>query len=74
MAGKRKTATTTARLHYVGPNSEAGVLPLPEGWPAEDHEEHDAASRAEKLASGHYETQGESFAEGTGGVTNGDLD
>lgn len=45
-------------LRYVGPSHEAGVLPLPEGWPAADHEEQDDRVRAEKLGSGHYETQG----------------
>lgn len=45
------------RLRYVGPTSESGVLPLREGWPAADHEESDEAEAAEKLATGHYETQ-----------------
>lgn len=46
------------KLKYVGPKSDAGVLPLREGWPALDHEERDEGVASEKLASGHYETQG----------------
>lgn len=42
-------------LRYVGPEPD-GFVPLPEGWPAADHEEGDERVRAEKLASGHYET------------------
>jgi hypothetical protein len=38
-------------LKYVGPSpSEAGVVPLPQGWPAHDHIEDDDDARAEKLA------------------------
>ena len=48
-------------LRYVGPVPD-GLVPLPEGWPAFDHEEPDARVRAEKLASGHYETQGKPAA------------
>lgn len=43
------------RLRYTGPDpAEVGVVPLPEGWPAVDHDEPDAAQRAAKLASGAY--------------------
>lgn len=42
-------------LRYVGPEPD-GVVLLPEGWPAADHEEADAVVRSEKLASGCYET------------------
>lgn len=42
-------------LKYTGPDpAEVGVVPLPEGWPAEDHDEPDAALAKEKLASGSY--------------------
>ena len=51
----RRKATTSA-LHYIGPAPVLGVVPLPEGWPALDHEEPDADLRAKKLSSGLYET------------------
>lgn len=43
-------------LTYVGPDPETivGALPLPEGWPAFDHEETDPAVAAQKLESGNY--------------------
>ena len=51
-------ATKTAKrtfLEYTGPDPAAvGIVPLPEGWPAEDHEEPDAVQRAAKVASGRY--------------------
>lgn len=54
-------------LRYVGPEPhEVGVVPLPEGWPAADHEEPDAAKRAEKLAHRQYQT-GDNQGEPTGG-------
>lgn len=61
----RKTEITgPVFLHYVGPNPAdgyVGALPLPEGWPAADHEEADLDVVAEKLASGAYAaTPGES--------------
>ena len=38
------------KLRYIGPErSHGGSLPLPEGWPAADHDEPDAALAAEKL-------------------------
>lgn len=43
-----------SELKYVGPGPDVSALPLPEGWPAEDHDEPNAAVRAEKLASGMY--------------------
>lgn len=43
------------QLEYVGPDpAVVGIVPLPEGWPALDHEEPDAAVAAEKVASGNY--------------------
>lgn len=34
---------------------DGSALPLPEGWPAADHEEGDPAVAAAKVASGLYE-------------------
>lgn len=55
---KRSTAPAhpeVVQLRYIGPDPETvGVVPLPEGWPATDHEEAEPARRAEKLASGKY--------------------
>ena len=46
---------TTRALKYTGPTpAEVGVVPLPEGWPAFDHEEPDEDVRNEKVASGVY--------------------
>jgi hypothetical protein len=43
------------RLTYTGPRpSEGSALPLPEGWPAFDHDEPDEARAREKVASGSY--------------------
>lgn len=43
------------RLHYLGPKPAIdAALPLPEGWPAADHDEPDPAIAAAKLASGLY--------------------
>lgn len=43
------------RLHYLGPDPTIdAALPLPEGWPAADHDEPDTAAAAAKLASGLY--------------------
>lgn len=43
-------------LRYIGPDPAViGVVPLPEGWPAADHDDPDMARRGEKLASGMYE-------------------
>jgi len=46
-----------ALLNYIGPDPSAltGALPLPEGWPAYEHEEADATIAAAKVASGNYE-------------------
>lgn len=45
-------------LHYIGADHGLGAIPLPEGWPAEDHEEPDETVAAAKVASGHYEKAG----------------
>lgn len=43
-------------LRYVGPApAVVGMVPLPEGWPAEDHTELDDEIAKAKLASGKYE-------------------
>lgn len=45
----------TTQLRYIGPDpATVGVVPLPEGWPAADHDEPDEELRKEKLASGKY--------------------
>lgn len=42
-------------LKYIGPDpAVVGIVPLPEGWPAADGDEPDAALAAEKIASGNY--------------------
>lgn len=43
-------------MRYAGPEPN-GLVPLPEGWPAADHDEQDEAVRAEKLASGMYDIE-----------------
>lgn len=54
----KERAIANERLFYVGPSpDEAGGVPLPEGWPAEDHEEPDNVARSEKLASGFYDVK-----------------
>jgi hypothetical protein len=45
-------------LRYVGPPAGRGVPPLPEGWPAQDHEEPDPDVAGRKLASGLYQPAG----------------
>lgn len=47
------------RLIYTGPRPElvTGALPLPEGWPAYDHDEPDAERAKLKLASRLYERE-----------------
>lgn len=58
---------TSNLLRYVGPEpASVGVVPLPEGWPAADHEESDDALRAEKLGHRQYQT-GDKQGEPTGG-------
>lgn len=43
------------RLMYIGPDpAVVGIVPLPEGWPAFDHDEADDSLAAEKVASGSY--------------------
>lgn len=47
----------THNLTYIGPNpAVVGVVPLPEGWPAANHTERDAALVDEKRESGAYRT------------------
>lgn len=49
---KREPTTT---LRYVGPDpATTGVVPLPEGWPAADHDEPNPDRYAAKVASGMY--------------------
>lgn len=50
-AAPMKTATKSIALFFVGQRpADGSALPLPEGWPAESHEEPDDTRRAEKLA------------------------
>lgn len=42
----------------MGPVAGLGAIPLPEGWPAEDHDEPDDRVAAAKLATGMYEAAG----------------
>lgn len=43
------------KLTYCGPEiAPMGGVPLPEGWPAADHDEPDEALAKEKVASGNY--------------------
>jgi len=43
------------KLRYVGPApSPDAVLPLPEGWPAYDHDETQQSEIDAKIASGFY--------------------
>ena len=44
------------QLKYIGPDPAVlGMVPLPEGWGAFDHEDQDEERAAEKVASGNYE-------------------
>ncbi len=45
------------KLTYTGPDPATivGALPLPEGWPAADHDEPNADLAKEKVKSGNYE-------------------
>lgn len=53
MADKKKFIPGV--LLYIGPDpATAGLVPLPEGWPAEDHADADADRYAAKVASGMY--------------------
>lgn len=56
MARSKKVSAGETRLVYAGPEVN-GFVPLPEGWPAADHDEPDEALRAEKLASGMYDIE-----------------
>lgn len=43
------------KLKYTGPHpATVGGVPLPEGWPALDHDEPDAEIARAKVASGMY--------------------
>ncbi len=47
------------RLQYTGGDAPADTaLPLPEGWPAADHDEPDELVAAAKVASGAYRGAG----------------
>ncbi|HXG36521.1 MAG TPA: hypothetical protein VNL15_06105 [Dehalococcoidia bacterium] len=49
-----------SKLIYIGPDpAEVGVVPLPEGWGAFDHEETDEKLAKEKVASGMYKREGQ---------------
>lgn len=53
---RRTKSKGPRRLRFVGVvPADGSALALPEGWPAEDHEERDATVAAEKVASGSYE-------------------
>lgn len=41
-------------LKYIGQGHGLGAIPLPEGWPAQDHDEPDEAVAKAKVESGHY--------------------
>jgi hypothetical protein len=45
------------KLRYIGisPVENGGTVPLPEGWPAADHDEDNEELAAQKVASGNYE-------------------
>lgn len=47
------------RLIYTGPDpaAQVGALPLPEGWPAYDHDEPDPEVARAKIASRLYERE-----------------
>lgn len=50
------------KLTYCGPDIPAGsAIPLPEGWPAADHDEPDAAVAEAKVASGNYRSEDSAF-------------
>ena len=55
-------------LVYTGPSiTETGVVPLPEGWPAADHNEPDRARAKAKLESNFYKRRRATPPEPTGG-------
>lgn len=41
-------------LVYIGGHPGMGAIPLPQGWPAANHDEPDADVAAEKVATGMY--------------------
>ncbi len=44
------------QLKYIGKTiDEVGIVPLPEGWAAEDHDEPDPAIAKAKIAAGNYQ-------------------
>jgi hypothetical protein len=45
------------KLTYVGDAPEYGLVPLPEGWPAADHEEPDEDLAKAKIESGAYKQE-----------------
>lgn len=58
------------RLHYTGGGADPDTaLPLPEGWPAADHDEPDAAVAAAKAASGLYRGAGAAASPAGGEAT-----
>lgn len=51
------------KLVFVGERpTDGSALALPEGWPAEDHEEPDAATAKAKVASKLYKREGRQAA------------
>ena len=61
------------QLHYIGSRPErGGAIPLPEGWPIEDHEEPDESVAAAKVASGMYAVAGEPEVPGEVEETDGE--
>lgn len=53
MADKQKFIPSV--LLYIGPDpAVVGIVPLPEGWPAEDHTDGVDERYAAKVASGMY--------------------
>lgn len=44
------------KLIYQG-HQAGGAIPLPEGWPAYDHDEQDSDTATAKLASGMYDAE-----------------
>lgn len=52
------------KLRYIGKTiDQVGVVPLPEGWPAEDHDELDAEVGKAKVRFGAYEKVGKDAEE-----------
>jgi hypothetical protein len=42
------------KLRYIAETPHGAALPLPEGWPAADHDEPDREAADAKVASGAY--------------------